>query len=587
MSISGGARQQEALSAWRLADEAFEQADSRAARAEAMVRQLRARELVERWSWAERRLPDALRRWALAEGLWSWEEAVERLGHLDFVARRRFIRSNLALFPDASLPALLDLVREPQPGDGALWSPDGSTLSAIALRLDRARGREPALAAAAEGVRDPAGEAGSRARGAASAGPSAAVEPAGARLGALLFGAQGAARLSTDTGFAAVLDFAEHHATADELALLLEYARTLEGERRAALCGALLRSGEPLWGVPGFADLFSPEQRQAHLRAELAAYERPAEVPIHDTLRIAATLVEDEARREVLSLFLDEVRALGGRGRLEGLCAGAALADGALRPALLDEALAWMEACEELDEDDRVEGIAAALPMLPAARGAPLAERVLDAIAAGQVQRTVARDRLLAIPDAVWAALPEARWAPALRWVVEEGVDAPAPRSALRRGLPAPVRAALGEGAPVAPTEDGSAGRSARAEPSSPQERLRGSASAWASLPDAERAGLLPEIEAAARAILQMPDTEDGALRAALALLPESAWRAIWSARARASAWRRTIDLTDPALFAYIGSEHYLHAEAVIRLVLGLGGPAAVCDFARMLVVLR
>lgn len=509
MSTPDGARQQDHWAEWRLADKAFEEADSQAGRVTAMVRQFRAREAVERWSWAERRLPEDLRKSALEEGLWSVEEAVERLGRIDFVERHRFIGANLALFPDASLSALLDLLRGPQPGDGAIWYPGASALTTVALRLARAGRHEAALdairalrAGRTEALRrcapflprplleamiaeigawapgepedelDPEDEALARDRRSARPARPTPVEPVEARLGKLLFGPQGAERLSTDKGFANVVDFAEHHATGEPVALLVEYARSLEGERRAALSRALLDGGEPLWGVPGFEELFSPEQRQAHLRAAVAAYERPAEVPIHDTLKIAATLVEGEPRRAILPLLLDEVRKLRGRWRLEGLCSAAALAGGELRAAVVDEALAWMKACEELDEDDRAEA-AAALSKLPMERAAPVAERPLD-----------------------------------------------------------------------------------------------------------------PGIEGSVRALLAMPDTEDDGLREALAMLPESACREIWSARGRASAWRRTIDLTDPALFAYIASEHYLHAEAVIRLVLGVGGASAVVEFIRMLVAL-
>ncbi|WP_437933515.1 hypothetical protein [Sorangium sp. So ce341] len=113
------------------------------------------------------------------------------------------------------------------------------------------------------------------------------------------------------------------------------------------------------------------------------------------------------------------------------------------------------------------------------------------------------------------------------------------------------------------------------------EQRLRRWATEAVSRSEAERAALAPEIDAAVRA------TEDGVLCETLASLPDAALRAIWSARARADAWRRTIDISDPALFAYLPSEHYLHADAVLQLILRLGGASALCDFARMLVSLQ
>ncbi len=59
-----------------------------------------------------------------------------------------------------------------------------------------------------------------------------------------------AAAIVTDRGFGRVLDFAEHHAAGDEFALVMEFARTLQGERRARLARALLQSGEELYDSP-------------------------------------------------------------------------------------------------------------------------------------------------------------------------------------------------------------------------------------------------------------------------------------------------------------------------------------------------
>ncbi|WP_438037579.1 hypothetical protein [Sorangium sp. So ce128] len=642
------------LDEWRLADLSFEEADSERARAGAMLRQLQAREIVERTYWAENDVPFSLRVKAVETGLWSAEEAIDGLRRIDFVGRHVFVLHHLRVFPDASLCAVLALVRQPQPGDGAEWFADEAALAAVAVRLaragqpdaalgairalsarrgealrscapylseaaiarafseleawllgaepvvaflvgcdflplvpardrERARGeivrlraaleaREaeggsfygfsarkraaeafavagmleaseaesqglvnvddllsvarqhpvesrariarialerartsryvpaalgkvvavcPALAdealACARGEANPVtaasallrvaarlgeprapalfheafrrieplGDAASDALEwiadwAADHGPSLTereravlgervaqavreaevrratppVETAESRLGRLLFGPTHADRIRTDRGFESVLEFAEHHATGDYLALVMEFARPLEGERRARLARALLQSGEELYDSPAFAELFSPEEQRGHLREALARRERPADLEILHTLGRATQLATGAPRGVLLSLYLDEVRERGGRVRLRGLFTTAAsLAEGEHRAALVDEVLAEVETCDHLSEEDRVEAIAAVMPLVPAARAVELAGRVLHAVAEGQIGRTQASHRLMAIPDPVWAALPASRREPAARWALEEGAE--------------------------------------------------------------------------------------------------------------------------------------------------------------------
>lgn len=810
------------LDEWRLADRSFEEAEAERARAEAMIRQLRAREIAERASWAERAIPFSLRARALEFGLWSAEEAIERLRCVDFASRHAFVLHHLGVFPDASLGAVLALIGRPQPGDGSGWFADEAAVVAVSVRLARAgqhdaaldaigalsarrgealrscapylsaaeiaralpefeawipgakpvvallawcdllplvpaRDRErargeivrlraaleaggaeegspggfwarkraahafagagmieaseaecqgledvddllsvarkhpaeslarlalerartsrylpaaladvvavcPALAdeaiACARGEVDPIvgadallrvavhlgeprasvlfheafrrieplGDAASEALEwvagwAADHGPSLTegeraalggrmaqaataaeergatppIEAAESRLGRLLFGPKHAAAIVTDRGFGRVLDFAEHHAAGDELALVMELARTLQGERRARLARALLQSGEELYDSPGFAELFFPEEQREHLRAALARYERPVSVEILYTLERAAQLADGAPRGVLLSLYLDEVRARAGRVRLRGIFTAATLAEDDQRAALIEETLAEVEGGDDLDEEDRVEAIAAVLPLVPAERAVPLAGRVLDAVAEGHIGRTQAGDRLMAISDPVWAMLPASRWEPGLRWALEEGAEFFEWTSWMQRTLPREVRAMLEARVEAAP----SSGAGDPAErPSdapadggggdlSPEGRLRGWARVAASLSEAERVASASEIEAAARAFLALVDVEDGVLRDTLASLPDAALRAIWSVRARADAWQRTIDISDPALFAYLPSEHYLHAEAVLQLILRLVGSSALCDFGRMLVGLQ
>ncbi|WP_441285625.1 hypothetical protein ACSRUE_24005 [Sorangium sp. KYC3313] len=812
---------------WRLADRSFEEAEAERARAEAMVRQLRAREIAERASWAERAIPFSLRAKALEFGLWSAEEAIERLRCVDFASRHAFVLHHLGVFPDASLGAVLALIGRPQLGDGSGWFVDEAAVVAVALRLARAGqhdaaldafralsarrgealrscapylseaalvraiseieawlpGAEPVVAflvgcdflplvpardrerARAEIVRlraaleaggaeegspggfwsrkraahafvsagmleaseaecqgledvddllsvarehpgesrarlarlalerartsrylpaaladvvavcpaladeaiacargqvdpivgadallrvaehlgeprvsalfheafrriEPLGDAvsdalewvadwavdhgpsltegeraalGGRMAQAATAaeerGTTPPVEAEESRLGRLLFGPKHAAVIVTDRGFGRVLDFAEHHAAGDEFALVMAFARTLQGERRARLARALLQSGEELYDSPGFAELFSPEEQREHLRAALARYERPVSVEILYTLERAAQLADGAPRGVLLSLYLDDVRARAGRVRLRGIYTAATLAEGDRRATLIEETLAAVEGGDDLDEKDRVEAIAAVLPLVPAERAVSLAGRVLDAVAEGQIGRTQAGDRLMAIPDPVWAMLPASRWEPGLRWALEEGAEFFEWTSWMQKTLPREVRAMLEaqlEAAPSsragdpaecpsdAPADGGGGGGEL-----SPDERLRGWARVAVSLSEAERAASASEIEAAVRAILALVDVEDGVLCDTLASLPDAALRAIWSARARADAWRRTIDISDPALFAYLPSEHYLHADAVLQLILRLGGASALCDFGRMLVGLQ
>ncbi|WP_438031582.1 hypothetical protein [Sorangium sp. So ce204] len=337
---------------------------------------------------------------ALETGLWSAEEAIDGLRRIDFVSRHVFVFHHLRLFPDASLRAVLALVRQPQPGDGAEWFPDEAALTAVAVR-----------------------------------------------------------------------------------AVAVRLARAEGAPRRGA---ALMRA---------------------------------------------------------------------------------------------------------------VEAIAAVMPLVPAVRAVELAGRVLETVAEGQIGRTQASHRLMAIPDPAWAALPASRWEPALRWALEEGAEFFDWTSWRQKTLPREVCALIEvhanasspacegevEASPSAPEPDvGGAGGEL-----SPEQRLRRWASEAALLSEAERAALAPEIDAAVRSVLAQPDTKDGVLCDTMASLLDAALRAIWSARARADAWRRTIDISDPALFAYLPSEHYLHAGAVLQLILRLGGASALCDFGRMLVGLR
>ncbi|XYH93141.1 hypothetical protein ACMHYB_35465 [Sorangium sp. So ce1128] len=813
------------LHEWRLADGSFEEAKTEQARAKAMMRQLRAREIAERVSWAERAIPFSLRAKALESELWSAEESIGRLRRVDFASRHAFVLHHLGEFPDASLPAVLALAGRPQPGDGSGWFADEAVVAAVAVRLaragqhdavldalrvlsarraealrscapylpdavvscalseveawirstapivaflswcdllpllpagdrEKARAEMVRLRAAIEGAegeaaggfsaRKRAGEAfadagmldaseaecegldevddllsvarrhsgESRARIARLAlvrarasghlpaaladivavcpaiapeaiarareeadpttaadallriaaqlaepcsselfheafdmvrklgedtsgalewvadwaedhrpsltdderallserttrpatqaeahAPPLHAETAEARLGRLLFGPKNAGGILTDRGFDRMLDFAEHHATGDDLALVMEVARALAGERRARLARALLQSGEGLHDLPGFDELFSPEEQREHLRAALASYERPVSVEILYTLERAARLATGAPRGILVSLYLDEVRERGGRVRLRGLFTAASLAEGDQRAALIEETLAWMDEGDQLDEEDRVEAIAAVLPLVPAESAVALAGSVLDAVADGQIGRTQAGDRLMAIPDPVWAALPASQWEPALRWALDEGEEFFDWASWNQKSLPREVRAVLEAQAEAAPSPDArvdaaspsavpvdASGRSAEL---SPEERLRRWASGAASLSGADREARAPEFEAAVRAVLAQPDTEDGVLWDTLASLSDAALRAIWSARARADAWRRTVDISDPALFAYLPSEHYLHADAVLQLILRLGGASALCDFVRMLVRLQ
>ncbi|WP_157906893.1 hypothetical protein [Sorangium cellulosum] len=792
-----------------------------------MLQQLRAREIVERAYWAEGHIPFSVRVKALEAGLWSAEEALDGLRRIDFVGRHVFVFHHLRVFPDASLRAVLALVRQPQPGDGAEWFADEAALAAVAVRLARAGqpdaaldairalsarrgealrscapyfsdaamacavseiegwlpGAEPLVAflvacdllplvpardsARARGeivrlraaleakeaedgprwgfsarkraaeafavagmfdaseaecqgldnvddllsvAREHPGESCARiarialerartsryvpaalgkvvavcpaladeaiacARGeanpvtaasallrvaarlgeprapalfheafcrieplgdaasdalewiadwAADHGPSLTereravlgerveqaareaeereapppVEAAESRLGQLLFGPTHADRIRADRGFESVLEFAEHHAAGDHLALVMEFARSLEGERRARLAWALLQSGEELYDSPAFAELFSAEEQREHLRMVLARRERPADVEILHTLGRAAHLATGAPRGVLLSLYLDEVRERGGRVRLRGLFTAASLAEGDQRAALVDEVLAEVETCDHLSEEDRVEAIAAVMPLVAAARAVELAGRMLHAVAEGQIGRTQASHRLMAMPDPVWAVLPASRWEPALRWALEEGAEFFDWTSWQQKTLPHEVRALLEvhTSASSPACEGGDDASPSAAEPNaggaggelSPEQRLRRWASEAASLSETERAALAPEIDAAVRAILANPDTEDGVLCDTMASLPGAALRAIWSARACADAWRRTIDISDPALFAYLPSEHYLHADAVLQLILRLGGSSALCDFGRMLVGLQ
>lgn len=470
------------FAAWREADEAFLQASSRAARAEAMLRQLEAREMVERWSWTERRMRDDLRRRAIEDGAWSLDEAIAHLGRIDWVERHRFVLANVDVFPEAWLPALLALVSTRQFGDGCSWYESPETIAELQARL--------------------ASSIGSRA-------PS---------------------------------------------------SQPLSESRR--------------------------ETNRASTSALLARYGEPCGARFHPTLLSAARLLGGELRREVLALYLAEVRRGHGHVRLGDMCSALPLAEGEALERLVAEVLAMVHADKALDEEDRISGIATVIGHLPTERAGPLAERILDAIVRSAIGRTWAGDRLLAIPDAVWALLPDGRWELAVAWLIEHdaleftnwtGFDA--------RQLPARLREVL---ALYRPTTRESATMklvtSSAGGNAGPVEQLGDWTYEWSSLSPAARVARAPEVHRAVSAILELPDTNDFALRDALPILSEASLHAIWSARASASAWRRTIDLTDDALFAYIASEHYLHDTAVLRLVLALADAATVRDFAAMLV---
>ncbi|WP_437933520.1 hypothetical protein [Sorangium sp. So ce341] len=87
------------LDEWRLADVSFEEADSERARAGAMLRQLQAREIVERTYWAENEAPFSLRVKAVETGLWSAEEAIDGSGASTSWAVTRSFSTTFGCFP--------------------------------------------------------------------------------------------------------------------------------------------------------------------------------------------------------------------------------------------------------------------------------------------------------------------------------------------------------------------------------------------------------------------------------------------------------------------------------------------------------
>ncbi|WP_437963706.1 hypothetical protein WMF04_28750 [Sorangium sp. So ce260] len=174
------------LHEWRLADRSFEEAGVERARAEAMMRQLRAREIAERVSWAERAIPFSLRARALECGLWSAEEldAIRVLG----ARRAEALRSCAPYLPGAVISRALSEI------EGCI---DERVLPSESATRPATRAEDHA--------------------------PPPRAETPEARLGRLLFGLKNAGAILTDRGFEPVLDFAEHHAAGDKLALVMEF----------------------------------------------------------------------------------------------------------------------------------------------------------------------------------------------------------------------------------------------------------------------------------------------------------------------------------------------------------------------------
>ncbi len=147
---------------WRRADRSFEEAEAERARAEAMIRQLRARRSRSGRPGLRGRSPFSLRAKALEFGLWS-AEGSDRAGSGAWTSQSRhaFVLHHLRMFPTR-------LARRrarassggPQLGDGSRWFVDEGALAApVAVRLARAGQHDAALEAIRAGTSAPRGGA--------------------------------------------------------------------------------------------------------------------------------------------------------------------------------------------------------------------------------------------------------------------------------------------------------------------------------------------------------------------------------------------------------------------------------------------
>jgi hypothetical protein len=116
-----------------------------------------------------------------------------------------------------------------------------------------------------------------------------------------------------------------------------------------------------------------------------------------------------------------------------------------------------------------------------------------------------------------------------------------------------------------------------------PDDRLRAWSELLPRLPETHQAGFWPDVDRAVDEVLRTQGSDDEALLAIARIAPIETAERIWAYRAAVGRWRRTVDPSDRHLFAFIASEHYLHADWILSLLNRLGEPGSVVGFARML----
>jgi hypothetical protein len=621
----------EALDRWRRADEAFARARTSAERGSAMVQQLQALDAVHQLSEVELLLGDSSRVRFVEEGIWSPDEALDRLVLVPFDDRARSLRALAPILPDELLGRALDMATRPGWGDDARWHANEELTQALAARMASAEPRERAITAHGAGARD-------------AEPPPAAAGPPGAsrrapRFEALLQIAQRLRAAPRATvlrwavadrerrgGLAAPLDLARVAALAegperDALVAVIEpRLGELETSDRLAALAALMPGATPAAAIDlarrGFASIAGGKTKMPDAKAFFEAIPPHAWAGLgradwepaldaggfqggwarilkwvpYDAGLLAVSDLPEEARR-----LLEErgLPALLGESAYERLRTGAAIVH-ALSPAgraqlaaslLALDAATWRESAASVAPiaramgDEDLERLSRTLDE-PDPEGESRAE-------AGLAEAWAARgrlDRATAIVDRVPDDDQRAEARVGVAIAAEDAValvplfDPALSLRVYRRAIDAVVRW-VGEGRDPA-IADALAAR-VHENPAG-SDRLDAWAALWPALSPRARAELAPQIERAVEAVLTDDDLCDDSLCAIADVLPEKLLERIWVARAFASAYRHALALFEKRFCEFMIQDNHRHS-CVLRFLQALGGDEALFEHATAL----
>jgi hypothetical protein len=379
---------------WRNADAAFARACSRDERGVAMVDQLRARGEIHRLSEIEFRIEDRprhqLRALLVDEGVWSSDEAIDRLVALPFDERGAALLSLAPSLPQDGIGRALDIATRPCWGDDERWH----TYERL-LQMLRGGGESLALPQQPEEQES-----------------LAMKEASDDALRRMLLACRVAGQ---DRWIArsleAAMDYVENDLSPQHA---VEFERSRDQPLFVEFRRVLLASGRELWAKPWFDRVFDAEERREHLRRVVAAREgfKVAWYNRFAGLLQIAERLQGVRRATALRWAVACREEDGGTGVRVDLVRAAALAEGPERDAIVDKIEPRFD---ELDTQDQLRIIITLMPGASSTGAISLARRGLRLLASGGITRQGACAFLASIPRHVWSSLEHMDWEPALR----------------------------------------------------------------------------------------------------------------------------------------------------------------------------